>query len=243
MVSRKSSITNAFVNAVIPAVPPTHDDVEEVLKILGMEPSDVRCAYCGDKATEWDHLRPLVVKRRPTGFITEIANLVPACGKCNQSKGNKPWRDWMLSRAKLSPTGRGVANVADRVAHLEAYERWRSPIKVDFELIVGRETWEHYWSLCESVIDELRRNQQVADSIRHGSLRQSHAIARCQQTDLTRPTSRLEHDRQAFPDIAVALTEFLRTLPGYGASRFDCPRQDTSQRRASQGGQCGKTNR
>lgn len=166
MVSRKSSITNAFVNAVIPAVPPTHDEVEEVLKTLGMEPSDVRCAYCGDKATEWDHLRPLVVKRRPTGFITEIANLVPACGKCNQSKGNKPWRDWMLSRAKLSPTGRGVANVADRVARLEAYERWRSPIKVDFESIVGRETWEHYWSLCEAVIDELRRNQQVADSIR-----------------------------------------------------------------------------
>ncbi len=166
MVSRKSSITNAFVNAVIPAVPPTHDDVEEVLTILGMEPSDVRCVYCGDKATEWDHLRPLVVKRRPTGFITEIANLVPACGKCNQSKGNKPWRDWMLSRAKLSPTGRAVPNVADRVARLEAYERWRSPIKVDFESIVGRETWEHYWSLCEAVIDELRRNQQVADSIR-----------------------------------------------------------------------------
>jgi hypothetical protein len=85
---------------------------------------------------------------------------------CNQSKGNKPWRDWMLSRAKLSPTGRGVANVADRVARLEAYERWRSPIKVDFESILGRETWEHYWSLCEAVIDELRRNQQVADSIR-----------------------------------------------------------------------------
>ena len=55
-------------------------------------------------------------KTPATGFITEIANLVPACGKCNQSKGNKPWRDWMLSGAKLSPTGRAVANVADRVS-------------------------------------------------------------------------------------------------------------------------------
>ena len=59
--------------------------------VLGEE--GARCAYCGDKASDWDHLRPLVVKRRPTGFISEIANLVPACGKCNQSKGNSPWRE------------------------------------------------------------------------------------------------------------------------------------------------------
>jgi hypothetical protein len=166
MVSRKSSITNAFVNSVIPAIPPTHNEIEEALKILGMQASDVHCAYCGNKATEWDHLRPLVVKRRPTGFITEIANLVPSCGKCNQSKGNKPWREWILSKAKLSPTGRGIMNVAERVARLEAYECWRLPTKVDLEGIVGREDWEGYWSLCEKVIEELRHCQQVADSLR-----------------------------------------------------------------------------
>ena len=103
MVSRKSSITNAFVNAIIPTIPPTNDEIAKALTILGMEPDDVRCAYCGDKATEWDHLRPLVAKRRPTGFISEIANLVPACGKCNQSKGGSDWRKWMLSKARLSP--------------------------------------------------------------------------------------------------------------------------------------------
>jgi hypothetical protein len=126
----------------------------------------VRCAYCGDKASEWDHLRPLVVKRPPTGYISEIANLVPSCGKCNQSKGNKPWREWMLSKAKFSPTGRGLANVEDRLARLEAYEQWRSPTKVDFGAIIGSEEWEQYWSLCDAVIAELRRCQDVADSIR-----------------------------------------------------------------------------
>src|SRR3990172_9956740 len=105
MVSRKSTITNAFVSAIIPLIPPSHDEIDEALRILGMEPLNVRCAYCGDKATEWDHLRPLVLKRRPTGFVSEIANLVPSCGKCNQSKGNTPWRDWMLGKATLSPTG------------------------------------------------------------------------------------------------------------------------------------------
>src|SRR5947209_8453479 len=133
MMSRKSSITNAFVNAVIPVVPPSPEEIEEALGILEMEPTDIRCAYCSDKASEWDHLRPLVTKRRPTGFISEIANLVPSCGKCNQSKGNKSWREWMLSSAKFSPTGRGIPDVHDRVARLETYERWRRPINVDLE--------------------------------------------------------------------------------------------------------------
>src|SRR5712691_11638586 len=113
MVSRKSSITNAFVNTLIPQITPTPEEIEEALTILGIDIADVRCAYCGDKMTEWDHLRPLVLKQRPTGYISEIANLVPACGKCNQSKGNKAWRVWMLSKAKLSPTGRSLANVAE----------------------------------------------------------------------------------------------------------------------------------
>jgi HNH endonuclease len=166
MVSRKSSITNAFVNAVIPTVVPTTDQIEEALRILGMGHGDVRCAYCGDKSTEWDHLRPLVVKRRPTGFITEIANLVPACGKCNQSKGNKPWREWMMSAARLSPTGRGVTGIEQRISRLEKYEQWKTPTQVDFGLIIGAEEWERYWSLCEAVNEEMRRAQEVADALR-----------------------------------------------------------------------------
>ena len=166
MVSRKSSITNAFVNAVIPSIRPSLDEIEEALTILGMVPEDVRCAYCGDKATEWDHLRPLVVKHRPTGFISEIANLVPACGKCNQSKGNKAWRAWMLSDAPRSPTGRQLINVLERVARLEAYEAWREPKKVDFEAMLGPKRWKDYWTLWTDVNKELKDAQSVAAEIR-----------------------------------------------------------------------------
>ena len=87
---RSSSITNSFVNGVIPVVVPSEAEVREALEILGML-ERVTCSYCGDTSTEWDHLRPLVDKQRPTGYISEIHNLVPACGKCNQSKGNKHW--------------------------------------------------------------------------------------------------------------------------------------------------------
>jgi hypothetical protein len=165
MTSRKTSITNAFVCAIIPTIRPSLDEVAEALAILGMDAANVRCAYCSDAKSEWDHLRPLVMNRRPTGYISEIANLVPACEKCNQSKGNKPWRSWMLSKAKLSPTGRGLTDVVKRISHLEAYERWRAPTIIDFETIVSSEAWAHYWSLCERVNDDLRDCQEVANSI------------------------------------------------------------------------------
>jgi 5-methylcytosine-specific restriction endonuclease McrA len=166
MLSRKSSITNAFVTSVLPVIRPTIEEIDQALQILGLDPTDCRCAYCGDKSSEWDHLRPLVIKRRPTGFVTEIANLVPACGKCNQSKGNKPWREWMLGKADRSPTRRGLANVAERVARLEAFEQWRPPTKLDFALIVGEGEWESYWSMCEKVIDELKECHKVSEVMR-----------------------------------------------------------------------------
>jgi hypothetical protein len=166
MVSRTSSITNAFVNSVIPVRVPTPDEIEEALAILEMDPADVRCAYCGDNASEWDHLRPLVLGKRPTGYISEIANLVPSCGKCNQSKGNKNWRDWMLSNAPRSPTGRDLPDVQERAARLDVYERWREPTKIDFHAILGPEEWDAYWSLYDELLGELRKCQNVADKLR-----------------------------------------------------------------------------
>jgi hypothetical protein len=167
MVSRKSSITNAFVNAVIPTIAPTIEEIDEALTILGMTPDDVRCAYCGDKATEWDHLRPLVVKHRPTGNVSEIANLVPSCGKCNQSKGNTPWRAWIMSgTAKHSPTKRNIADLNSRIARLEAYEQWKAPTVIDFEAVLGNDAWSSYWQLWDALIAEMRKCQEVADLLR-----------------------------------------------------------------------------
>jgi hypothetical protein len=167
MVSRKSSITNAFVNAIIPAVPPKLEEIEQALVILGMDAADVRCAYCGNRKTEWDHLRPLVQDQRPTGYITEIANLVPSCAKCNQSKGNSDWQTWIMNpTAPHSPTKREVPDLAAKIARLEAYEQWRQPTRIDFEGILGTDVWAQYWSLWEAVNGELRKCQEVADGLR-----------------------------------------------------------------------------
>jgi hypothetical protein len=163
---RTSSITNAFVNSIIPSIPPSQDDVDAALAILGMSANEVRCAYCGDPSTEWDHLRPLVSDKRPTGFVSEIGNLVPSCGKCNQSKGNKEWSIWITSAARLSPKTRGVPNLDGRIARLRAYERWRPKTPVDFEAMVPKELWDQHWQNREKLVAAMRESQVLADRIR-----------------------------------------------------------------------------
>lgn len=162
---RSSSITNAFINSIIPVVVPSAEEVKQALEILGMTPGTFQCAYCGSVASEWDHLRPLVKDKKPTGYISEIHNLVPSCGKCNQSKGNKAWKAWMVSAAALSPTARGIQDIAERIKRLEAYENWCVPTKMDFEAVVGKEVWSQHWQNWERVQSLMRESQELAVKI------------------------------------------------------------------------------
>ena len=163
---RTSSITNSFATSIVPSVYPTQEEILEALQILAMDPSDVRCAYCGDRNTEWDHLRPLVVEQRPTGYISEIANLVPSCGKCNQSKGNKPWSEWIVSTAARSPHSRGVPDLEAKIERLTEYESWRDVQLLDFESILGTAEWSHHWDNWQRVLDAMRKSQTFATKLR-----------------------------------------------------------------------------
>jgi hypothetical protein len=175
---RSSSVTNSFVNSIIPVVTPTVDEVTHALGVLGMTPETVVCAYCGDPMTEWDHLRPLVVNKRPTGYISEIANLVPTCGKCNQSKGNKHWEDWIASTAIRSPHARGIGDLNARIERLRAYVAWREPTKVDFEALAGPELWEQHWANCDALHQLMRTSQDTADRIRSAVVGVVHPTSR-----------------------------------------------------------------
>ncbi len=161
---RSSSITNSFVNGIVPIIWPTEDQIDEALAILGMS-AMVVCAYCGDGATEWDHLRPLVIGKQPTGYIHEIHNLVPACGKCNQSKGNKAWQAWMFGPARLSPLTRGVSGLEARAERLTAYEEWGTPTQVDFAAVVGEELWAQHWRNHEAILQLMRDAEATVNLI------------------------------------------------------------------------------
>lgn len=115
---RTSSITNSFVNGIIPCIKPTKEEILECLSILGLDSENLSCAYCGDKCSEWDHFRPIVKDKGPTGFITEIGNLVPSCGNCNQSKSGAYWKMWILSDANESPKSRNIVDLEERI------QRW-----------------------------------------------------------------------------------------------------------------------
>lgn len=163
---RSSSITNSFINGIVPCINPSEEEISTALSILGMNEETICCAYCGDKHTEWDHFRPLVENKRATGYITEIHNLVPACGKCNQSKGNYHWKAWMMGPAALSPATRGIHDIQERIVRLEAFEKWEGVIRLDFEMIVGKEIWEQYWDACEKLHEHMRQSQLLSNQVK-----------------------------------------------------------------------------
>lgn len=163
---RTSSITNAFVNGIIPVIEPSEEEVDDALNTLEMTRETICCAYCGDQCTEWDHFHPLIVNKEPTGYISEIHNLVPACGKCNQSKGNKEWKTWMLSDASLSPKTRNIADIDERIQKLEKYEAKYTPIKIGFKEIVGEELWNKHWDNHKNLIELMKECQETSDILK-----------------------------------------------------------------------------
>lgn len=72
----------------------------------------------------------------------------------------------MNAKAKRSPAGRNLAGVAERIARIEQFEKWRIPICVDIKAVIGQAEWDRYWALCDAVIAEMQRCQEVANDIR-----------------------------------------------------------------------------
>jgi hypothetical protein len=166
LTGRRSTLTGLFVTTLTPYIEPSDAEVDKALSVLGMQRGGCVCAYCGGAKSEWDHFRAVVKDRKPTGYITEIANLVPACGKCNQSRGNKDWRDWMLGSAAQSPTTRGIQGIPDRIARLEAFEKWRKPVRIDYAALGKEHDWTLHITNLERVLKLLEEAEAHATKLR-----------------------------------------------------------------------------
>lgn len=160
---RSSSITNSFVNGVIPCIQPSNEELEAVYKHFGMKENDVKCVYCGAKATEWDHFHPLIDGKGPTGYFSEINNLVPACGKCNQSKGNSDWRNWMEGKSSQAQTIRNIQGFDQRFKKLEEYEEKNPARMLDFNKVPK---WGEYMTMREGIFKEMEKAQEVSKSMK-----------------------------------------------------------------------------
>jgi 5-methylcytosine-specific restriction endonuclease McrA len=60
------------------------------------------CAYCGAHATHLDHVHPL-----SKGGADAEHNIVPACQRCNLSKGAKTLAEWSRTFGPEASPGRG----------------------------------------------------------------------------------------------------------------------------------------
>jgi len=59
----------------------------------------------------------------------------------------------MLSTtANHSPTKLKLPDIDVRIARLEAYEKWRTPIRIDYEAVLGKESWDRHMKHLENII-------------------------------------------------------------------------------------------
>lgn len=73
--------------------PPTIEDINARVAACGG-----KCVYCGEAFTQIDHVIAIA-----EGGTDDIYNLVPACRRCNFSKGTKDWREWFSMQHFFSP--------------------------------------------------------------------------------------------------------------------------------------------
>jgi len=85
-----------------------------------------------------DHYFPLMTNKLPTGYITELSNLIPCCGSCNSSKGGKHWKSWYLYKGthdKIISSGVTEEKYKQRLETLGTYEK-SGKIKLDYEKLL-----------------------------------------------------------------------------------------------------------
>jgi hypothetical protein len=170
---RSSTLRGSFVKAIIPILGMNHpefndNDYKFGLTILSHTEGGVKCAYCGDKeATDLDHFRAVVKNKFVSRFITDIYNLVPACGTCNQSKSGSDWKDWIIGIAPKNPKNRGVENLEQIIVNLHSFEKWSdSKVRVLADDFLNSKELKDYMDSCENLIKSFEEFQKQADKLK-----------------------------------------------------------------------------
>ena len=165
---RSTTIAHAFASALSPGRPADDTSIYSAMALLGQDTrSALNSANCLKSAENWDHLMPLVKDKQASGFGHQLGNLVPACRRCNSSKGGKGWR------AFLRTTNIGVDKQKQQEMRIaENHRCFTSP--VDYSTSEKRvpELWQeltqtknrildlmkHADSLAERIVDDLKRS-------------------------------------------------------------------------------------
>jgi hypothetical protein len=90
-------------------------EIREIINYFCKE--ELQCVYCGSpEVKRWDHLLPI-----GKGGETVLGNIVPSCQRCDDSKRDEYFEDWIKSDTKCSPKSRGVRDIDERIRKIKAY--------------------------------------------------------------------------------------------------------------------------
>ena len=163
---RISTINNAYATGITPYIRPDNEnEIDQYYKELGVEKN--QCVYCLGEGNGMDHLKPLVEGGMPSGYITDIHNLVPCCSRCNSSKGSKSFEDWYLSDKnikRLKKLGLDDNKINERYKKICDFED-KIPGPIDYEKIVGKDKWEEYKSRKKKLVKQLEEEQKFLDDL------------------------------------------------------------------------------
>jgi len=134
----------------------TTEDYEAALEFFG------GCAFCGAKqAQRKDHLVPVI---QCGDFIPR--NVVPACQKCDDSKGQKEYHKWMRnSNSQRSLKARGFADkqVEERI---KLIEKWQSGYRPMTEAELFGEDYARYQELLQKMEELCKEAKRMTSRIR-----------------------------------------------------------------------------
>ena len=134
----------------------TTEDYEAALELFG------GCAFCDAKqAPRKDHLVPVI---QCGDFIPR--NVVPACQKCDDSKGQKEYHEWMLnSNSRRSLKARGFTDEQIR-ERIKLIEKWQSGYKPMTEPELFGDDYPRYQEILQKMEQLCEEAKQLTSTVR-----------------------------------------------------------------------------
>lgn len=129
-------------------------EVGKVLTFFGTDPPE--CVFCGSpEVKRWDHLVAI-----SKGGETVLGNMVPACARCDDSKRDVTFEEWVMSDAAGSPKSLGIKDIDQRVERIKAYIQYFGYIPRSLEERLDEHELERLITI-RSRVQELKKDVEA----------------------------------------------------------------------------------
>lgn len=166
--NRISTINNSFVQSIIPRISEKDQvKLKKYYEELGIEQN--QCVYCLKKGkVTGDHLHPLIKDKMPTGYITDINNIVPCCPDCNSSKGGKEFIDWYKSDCnvkRLNNFGISDEQINQRYKIIVNYINNHHQEPLNLKDVFGEDDWNEFNKIKNQLEEKLKECKEFCDKL------------------------------------------------------------------------------